>query len=213
MTMNALIVVDLQNDFVPGGALPVPHGDQIVPAVNRLQPHFPVIVATQDWHPATHVSFASNHPGRQAGEVIELDGLPQILWPTHCVQGTTGADFVPDLDRTRWDGVFVKGIDPQIDSYSGFFDNGHRQSTGLGDYLRERGVTDVYMAGLATDYCVKFTALDALELGFTTHLIEDACRGVNLQADDVQRSIDALRAAGADIVTSDQILRRGEVTR
>ena len=211
--MNALILVDIQNDFVPGGALAVPQGDQIVPVVNRLQPRFPVVVATQDWHPATHGSFAANHPGRQPGELIELNGLTQILWPTHCVQNTAGADFVPTLARTGWDRVFVKGTDPQIDSYSGFFDNGHRQSTGLCDYLRERGVTDVYVVGLATDYCVKFTALDALELGFKTHLIEDACRGVNLQAGDVQRAIDAMRTAGAEIVTSDQILKRAEVTR
>jgi nicotinamidase/pyrazinamidase len=209
--MNALILVDIQNDFIPGGALAVPEGDQVVPVVNRLQHRFPLVVATQDWHPATHGSFAANHPDRRPGEMIELNGLPQILWPTHCVQGTPGADFVPALDRAGWDRVFVKGTDPQIDSYSGFFDNGHRQSTGLGEYLRERRVTDVYVAGLATDYCVKFTVLDALELGFKTHLVEDACRGVNLQPGDVVQAVEAMQAAGAEIVASAAILERAEV--
>lgn len=210
--MNALILVDIQNDFVPGGALAVPQGDQIVPVVNRLQPCFDLVVATQDWHPADHCSFAASHPGRQPGESIELNGLPQILWPTHCVQEAAGTDFVPGLERDRWDRVFVKGTDPNIDSYSGFFDNGHRQPTGLGDYLRARGVTEVYVAGLATDYCVKFTALDALDLGFKTHLIENACRGVNLQPGDVQRAIEEMRAAGVAIITADEILKREQVT-
>lgn len=204
-SMNALILVDIQNDFVPGGTLAVPQGDQIVPIINRLQPCFDLVTATQDWHPANHGSFAANHPGRKPGEVIELDGLPQILWPVHCVQRTGGAEFVPGLDRKSWDRVFVKGTDAKIDSYSGFFDNGHRQATGLSDYLREKGVTDVYVAGLATDYCVKFTALDALKIGFKTHLIEDACRGVNLQAGDVQRAIDEMHAAGAAIISATKI--------
>ena len=210
--MNALILVDIQNDFVPGGALAVPQGDHIVSVVNRLQPCFDLVVATQDWHPADHGSFAANHPGRQMGELIKLHGLPQILWPTHCVQGTAGAEFVPGLDREAWDRVFVKGADPNIDSYSGFFDNGHRQPTGLGDYLRARGVTEVYVAGLATDYCVKFTALDARELGFKTYLIEDACRGVNLQPGDVQRAIEEMRAAGVAIITADEIINSEQVT-
>lgn len=205
--MNILILVDIQNDFVPGGALAVPQGDQIVPIVNRLQPHFDLVVATQDWHPADHGSFAANHAGRQPGDQIDLHGLPQILWPVHCVQGTPGADFVPGLDRERWDRVFVKGTDPKVDSYSGFYDNGHRQATGLGDYLHEKGVTDVYVAGLATDYCVKFTVLDALQLGFNVHLIEDACRGVNLEPGDVERAVQEMREAGAQITSSDDILR------
>src|SRR4051794_30877308 len=127
--MNALILVDIQNDFLPGGALPVPRGDEIVAIANRLQSRFDLVVATQDWHPAEHGSFASNHPGRQPGGLIELHGLPQVLWPAHCVQKSSGADFAPGLDRVRWDRVFLKGVDPAIDSYSGFFDNGHRQST------------------------------------------------------------------------------------
>jgi nicotinamidase/pyrazinamidase len=204
--MNTLILVDIQNDFIPGGALPVPEGDQIVPLVNRLQPCFDLIVATQDWHPADHGSFATNHSGRKPGELIDLNGLPQILWPVHCVQRTPGADFAPGLRRDQWDRVFVKGTDPQIDSYSGFFDNGQLQSTGLGDYLRQKGAQDVYVAGLATDYCVKFTVLDALKLGFKTHLIEDACRGVNLQPEDARDAIKSMKAAGAGIINASQVL-------
>lgn len=210
--MNALILVDIQNDFISRGALPVPDGGQIVSLVNRLQPHFDLVVATQDWHPGDHGSFAPQHPGKQPGEIIELKGLPQILWPVHCVQGETGADFVAGLDRTRWDRVFVKGTDPTIDSYSGFFDNGHLQATGLGDYLREKGVTDVYVCGLATDYCVKFTVLDALQLGFRAHLIEDASRGVDLQPGDVAAAIAAMRNAGAEIVTTQNILNNPPAT-
>jgi len=209
--VNALILVDIQNDFVPGGALAVPEGDAIAPLVNCLQPRFDLVVATQDWHPADHASFAANCPGRQPGEVIDLQGLPQILWPAHCVQGTPGADFASGLNRERWDRVFVKGTDPVIDSYSGFFDNGHRQATGLGDYLREKGVTDVYVVGLATDYCVKFTALDALQLGFRVHLIEDACRGVNLQPGDVDRAIAEMRGAGVRITHAAELLDRATI--
>jgi nicotinamidase/pyrazinamidase len=205
--MKALIIVDVQNDFLPGGALAVPDGDLVIPVINRLQPDFEVIVATQDWHPPDHGSFAANHPGRHPGEVIELDGLSQVLWPVHCVAGTVGAEFSPILERDRWACVFRKGTDRQIDSYSGFFDNGHRQSTGLGDYLRERGVETVYLAGLATDYCVKFTALDAVELGFKTCLIEDACRGVNLNAGDVDAALDECRRAGAVVLRSGVVMK------
>ena len=185
MSMDALVLVDIQNDFVPGGALAVPEGDQIVPLVNHLQQCFELIVATQDWHPPTHGSFASNHVGRKPGEVIDLHGLPQILWPAHCVQNTPGAALVPSLDQNRLSKVFQKGTHPEIDSYSGFFDNGRRSATGLGEYLRERGVTNLYLLGVATDYCVKFTALDARALGFTTFLVEDASRGVDLKPGDV----------------------------
>jgi nicotinamidase/pyrazinamidase len=200
--MNALILVDIQNDFIPGGALAVPEGDKIVPIVNELQPHFELIVATQDWHPPDHGSFAANHPGRRPGEVIDLNGLQQVLWPIHCVQDTPGADFVPTLKRDRWECIFHKGTDHGVDSYSGFFDNGHRHATGLGDYLRERGVDEVYVAGLATDYCVRFTALDARHLGFKTYLIEDACRGVNLRPGDVGKALQELREQGVDVIYS-----------
>lgn len=204
--MNALLLIDIQNDFLPGGALAVPEGDQIVPVVNAIQPRFDLVVATQDWHPADHGSFARQHADRAVGEVIDLHGLPQILWPAHCVQETQGADFPPALDRSRWARIFQKGTDGEIDSYSGFYDNGHRKATGLGDYLRAQGVTEVYLAGLATDYCVKFTALDARQLGFRTHLIADACRGVNLQAGDVERAIAEMEAAGVEITRSAALL-------
>jgi nicotinamidase/pyrazinamidase len=198
--MQALILVDLQNDFLPGGALAVPQGDQVLAPANALQQRFPLVVATQDWHPPDHCSFAANHPGRRPGEVIDLDGLPQVLWPVHCVQNTPGAAFAAALDTRRVEQVFRKGTDPRVDSYSGFFDNGHRRSTGLADYLRRRGVDSVYILGLATDYCVKFTALDSVSLGFDTWLIENACRGVNLRQGDDERAIAALREAGVHVV-------------
>lgn len=200
--MNALLVVDVQNDFCPGGALPVPEGDRVVEVINRLQPNFALVVATQDWHPASHGSFAANHPGRQVGEPINLNGLPQILWPVHCVQGTPGAELHPALDRSRIARVFPKGTDPGVDSYSGFFDNGRRASTGLGEYLNARGVTEVYVCGLATDYCVQATALDAVDLGFRVYLVADACRGVELRPGDVRRAVEEMRDRGVMVIHS-----------
>ncbi|MCI0723446.1 MAG: bifunctional nicotinamidase/pyrazinamidase [Acidobacteria bacterium] len=194
--MKALILVDIQNDFLPCGALAVPHGDEVIPVANEYQTRFDLIVATQDWHPADHQSFAANHAGKQAGDLIDLNGLPQILWPVHCVQGTRGAEFAAALKTEQWAKVFQKGVDPEIDSYSGFFDNGHRKDTGLASYLRDCGVHSVHILGLATDYCVKFTALDAVSLGFRTHLILDGCRGVNLQPNDDQRAVDEMKANG-----------------
>lgn len=201
--MNCLILVDLQNDFLPGGALAVPDGDAVIAVANQLQPHFPLVVATQDWHPANHGSFAVNHPGQKVFEQIQLNGLPQTLWPVHCVQGTHGAELAGSLHRDRIAKVFLKGTDPAIDSYSGLFDNGHRKSTGLGEWLKAKGVTDVLVCGLATDYCVKFTALDAVKAGFKTHLIEDACRGVNLGPNDVKQAIEEMKKAEVAITTSD----------
>jgi nicotinamidase/pyrazinamidase len=194
--MNALLIIDMQNDFCPGGALAVPEGDRIIPLVNDLQKKFDLVVATQDWHPANHGSFAANHPGRKPGEAIELAGLRQILWPVHCVQGTPGAELHPELERPAIERVFRKGEDLSVDSYSGFFDNDHRHATGLGEYLKDRGVASVYLCGLATDYCVKCTALDAVQLGFETFLIEEACRGVNLKPGDVERAIEEMAANG-----------------
>jgi nicotinamidase/pyrazinamidase len=205
--MKALILVDIQNDFLPGGALPVPRGDEVVPVANNLQDVFPFVVATQDWHPSNHGSFAVNHVGRKLFEQIDLNGLPQVLWPEHCVQNTTGAEFSAALRRDRITRVFRKGTDPAIDSYSGFFDNGHRKSTGLSEWLKEQGVTEVYVCGLATDYCVKFTALDALKEGFKTNLIEDASRGVNLQPNDVANAVEELRRAGVRILHSSDVLK------
>ena len=193
-------MVDLQNDFVPGGALSVPNGDQVIPIANKLQRDYSLVVATQDWHPPNHGSFAVNHEGKEPGDRILLDGIEQILWPLHCVQETPGADFVPALDRSRIDRVFQKGTDPRIDSYSALFDNAHRRSTGLAEYLQEQSVTDVYLLGLALDYCVKFSALDARRLGFNTYVILDACRGIALQPDDLEKALEEMRRAGAKIV-------------
>ena len=200
--MRALILVDLQNDFLPTGALPVPRGDEVIPVADRLLAKFDLVVATQDWHPPTHGSFASNQPGHKPGELIDLHGLTQVLWPEHCVQGTPGAEFVKGIDTRRITKVFQKGTDPTVDSYSGFFDNGHRKATGMGAYLKEKGVDEVFVLGLATDYCVKFTALDAVSLGLKTHVIEDACRGVNLKPGDVNRALEEMKQAGVWITHS-----------
>jgi nicotinamidase/pyrazinamidase len=204
--MKALILVDIQNDFLPGGALAVPDGDAVIPVANKLQAVFPLVVATQDWHPANHGSFAASHPGKKVFEQIELNGLPQTLWPVHCVQNTKGADLANALDRNRIAKIFPKGTDAGIDSYSGFFDNGHRKSTGLGEWLKVQGVTEVFVCGLATDYCVKFTALDAVGMGFKTHFIEDASRGVTLHPDDVKNAIDEMKRARIAIVQSADLL-------
>ena len=205
--MKALILVDIQNDFLPGGALAVPEGDKIIPTVNQLQAVFPIVVATQDWHPPDHGSFAASHPGRNVFEQVDLNGLPQTLWPVHCVQNTEGAELAVRLDREQIAKVFPKGTDAGIDSYSGLFDNGHRKSTGLGEWLKARGVAEVFVCGLATDYCVKFTALDAAQLGFRTHFIEDASRGVNLQPNDVKNAIEEMKRAGIAVVQSAELLR------
>jgi nicotinamidase/pyrazinamidase len=204
--MKALILVDIQNDFLPGGALAVPHGDKVIAIANKLQPLFPLVVATQDWHPPNHGSFAASHPGKNVFEQIELNGLPQTLWPVHCVQNTKGAELAAALNRDRIARVFPKGTDASIDSYSGLFDNGHRKSTGLGEWLKAQSVTEVYVCGLATDYCVKFTALDAVQFGFKTFLIEDASRGVNLQPDDVSKAIAEMKRAGVTVVQSTDLL-------
>ena len=203
--MTALIVVDVQNDFLPGGPLAVPDGDAVVPVINRIVERFDLVVATQDWHPPTHGSFAANHPGKRPGDVIDLHGLPQVLWPTHCVRGTPGADLAAALCGDRIEAIFRKGTDPAVDSYSGLFDNGHRRTTGLADYLRGRGVTAVAVCGLATDYCVKFTALDAVAEGFAVTLIEDATRGVNLQPGDVAAAVEQLRRADVRITHSSSL--------
>ncbi len=197
--MKTLLLIDIQNDFMPGGALAVSGGDEIIPLVNDLMPQFELIVATQDWHPAEHGSFAANHAGKSTFEPIDLDGLPQTLWPVHCVQNTDGALFAPGLNAGRINRVFTKGMNPRIDSYSGFYDNGHRASTGMGEWLKAQGVRELSIAGVATDYCVKFTVLDALKEGFRVNLIASACRGVNLQSGDVERALAEMQAAGAVI--------------
>jgi nicotinamidase/pyrazinamidase len=197
--MKALLIIDLQNDFMPGGALPIANGNEVIPIANRLMSEYDLVVATRDWHPAGHRSFASQHPGRHVGDRIELDGLSQILWPDHCVQGTPGAEFAPGLNTAGIDRVFYKGTDPNIDSYSAFFDNAHRRATGLELHLREHGVDELHVQGLATDYCVKFTVLDALQLGFNTVVLTQGIRGVEFESGDCQKALDEMRAAGAEI--------------
>jgi len=186
--MHALIIVDLQYDFLPNGPLEVPLGDEIIPEINRLQPEFDLVLATQDWHPAGHKSFASVHGGCQPFDVIDLEGLEQVLWPDHCIQGTSGAALTDQLDMRRIEAIFHKGTDTAIDSYSGFFDNGKRKNTGLAGYLRDRSVTAVSVCGLAADYCVHFTAMDALEQGFDTYVIEAAVRPIDASAYKEKRS-------------------------
>jgi nicotinamidase/pyrazinamidase len=200
--VKTLLLIDLQNDFLPGGALSVPEADAIIPVANTMIAEFDLVVVTQDWHPADHKSFAANHPGRAVFDVIDLDGLAQTLWPVHCVQNTGGALFAPELNTRRVARVFPKGTNPLIDSYSGFFDNGHRQSTGLADWLRERGAHHLCVAGVATDYCVKFTVLDALRESFRVTVKLAACRGVNLQPGDIGRAIEEMKAAGAEVAVS-----------
>ena len=200
---KALILVDIQNDFLPGGALAVPEGDMIVPLVNRIQEKFDLILATQDYHPANHASFAINHENKKPGEIIDLHGLAQVLWPAHCVQHSDGAAFGKDLDMARVTKIFYKGENPDIDSYSGFFDNGKRKKTGLAEYLKSKGVDTVYIVGLATDFCVKFTALDAVDLGFETYVIKDATRAINLQPGDFEASLKEMEKAGVKVIESE----------
>ncbi|MDA0315722.1 MAG: bifunctional nicotinamidase/pyrazinamidase [Bacteroidetes bacterium] len=204
-TDTALLLVDVQNDFLPGGALAVPQGDEILPVIASLQSQFEHLVATQDYHPVDHGSFAANHSGKNPGEWIELEGLPQILWPTHCVEGTFGADFPSTLDRSAWKAVFQKGRNPSVDSYSGFFDNARRGDTGLGEYLKNKGIARVFVCGLALDYCVKFTALDANSLGFETYVFTDATRAVNLHSKDGMRALEEFRAAGIICLESKEL--------
>jgi nicotinamidase/pyrazinamidase len=198
--MKALILVDIQYDFIPGGALAVTDGDKVVGVANEWMPKFEHVIATQDWHPAGHQSFASEHAGKNPGDLVDLHGLPQILWPDHCVQGSHGAEFVEELEFPPNLEVFQKGTNPEIDSYSGFWDNGRRANTGLGDYLKKLGITQVWVMGLATDYCVKFTVLDAVSEGFETFVIRDGCRGVNLSAGDDQKAFEEMERAGATLV-------------
>jgi nicotinamidase/pyrazinamidase len=204
--MKALILVDIQYDFCPGGSLAVPGGDEIIPLANRLQKKFDLIAATQDWHPRGHGSFASAH-GKPPYDVITIHDAPQTLWPDHCVQGTHGAELMVALEKNRIARIFQKGTDPSIDSYSGFLDADHRNSTGLADFLREHHVTRVYIAGLATDYCVKYTALDARRLGFEAYVVRDACRGVDLQPGDSEAALLEMKAAGVKIIRSSAILK------
>jgi len=207
MHKKALILIDLQNDFCLGGSLAVRGGDNVMPIANKLQVHFDPIIATQDWHPDDHLSFADNHVGRKIGEEIILENISQILWPKHCIQHTKGAEFHPDLDTKKITRIFYKGTEKKIDSYSAFFDNVHLRSTGLEEYLLNKNINEIYLMGLATDYCVKFSALDAKELGFNVYVIEDACRGVELKQGDIERAKIEMQERGVHFIQSEEILR------
>lgn len=203
--MRALLVIDIQNDFCPDGRLPVPGGDQIVPIVNRLSNAFEHVLFTQDWHPAGHWSFASSHQSRQPYDSIELAYGDQILWPDHCIQGSRGAEFHPDLDTTRGELIIRKGFRKEIDSYSAFFENDQETSTGLTGYLRERGIDTLYLAGLALDFCVHFSAVDGRKQGFDVVVIEDACRAIDTQG-SLDQAMSRMRESGAAFATADDVL-------
>ncbi len=203
--MKALIVVDMQNDFMPGGALPTKGADALVPVINGLMARFDVVLATKDWHPKDHYSFAINHPEYKVGDVIREGNIEQILWPVHCVQHTKGAEFVKGLQADRFDQVFHKGVDRMIDSYSTFFDNAHLRETGLAEYLRKRGIKEIALVGVATDYCVLYSVLDALKLGFQVTVIADGCRAINLRPNDGEEAFEKMIEAGAELVTADEV--------
>jgi len=195
---KALIVVDVQNDFCPGGALAVADGDQVVPVVNAMLPDFACKVFTQDWHPADHTSFASQHDGKAPFEMTTVSYGDQVLWPDHCVQGTTGADFHADLNVDAADLIIRKGFRPQIDSYSAFFENDQTTPTGLDGYLKTRGITSVALTGLATDFCVFYSAMDAVKLGYEVELVLEACRGIDMDG-SLTAAMDQMRAAGVKL--------------
>lgn len=203
-TKKALLIVDVQNGFCPGGNLPVPGGDEIVPLINSLtaSDSYDLVVASQDWHPAGHGSFASSHPGKTPFDMGELGGQPQVMWPDHCVQGTPDADFHPGLDMTKVAFVQQKGMDPKIDSYSAFRDNAADKTTGLAEYLQGEGVTHLDVCGLATDFCVKFSAVDAKAMlpGVEVTFLADASRGISPEG--VASAIDEMRAAGVVVISS-----------
>ncbi|WP_133137813.1 bifunctional nicotinamidase/pyrazinamidase [Legionella rowbothamii] len=201
--MKTLIILDVQNDFMPGGALAVPEGDVIVPVINQIMDHFDLIVATQDWHPQNHKSFASRHPGKKPFEKIQLHGIEQTLWPDHCVQGSKGAEFFPQLETAGIAAIFRKGMDPEIDSYSGFYENDHKKSTGLAAYLRAKGASELYFCGLCADICVYYSLKDAVHEGFKNYLIEDATHPLN--ADVFKRIRVELKQLGVELIKSAQL--------
>ncbi|WP_120503145.1 bifunctional nicotinamidase/pyrazinamidase [Sulfitobacter mediterraneus] len=196
--MKALIVIDQQNDFCPGGALAVPEGDQIVQGTNALMPEFDAVILTQDWHPAGHSSFASSHDGKSPYDVIDMPYGPQVLWPDHCIQGSIGAKFHMELQQDRADLIIRKGYNPAIDSYSAFFENDHKTATGLEGYLRTRGITELTMVGLALDFCVNFSAVDAANLGFDVTVRRDLCRAIDLDG-SLAAALEGMEKAGVTL--------------
>jgi len=202
--MKTLLIIDVQNDFCPGGALAVPGGDTIIPVINSLIPGFDAVIQTQDWHPEGHHSFASSHEGKDPYDTVEMDYGDQVLWPDHCVQGTRGAEFHPDLNTTKTEVIIRKGFRKEIDSYSTFYENDQKTPTGLTGYLRERGISEIYVAGLATDFCVKWSVIDGLKEEFTVHVIEDAVKGIDMDG-SVEQAWKEMKDAGAEITTTGKI--------
>ena len=201
--MKTLIIIDVQNDFMPGGSLEVPHGNMVVPVINKVQSYFDLVVATQDWHPKNHKSFASNHYGKKSFDKMVLNGVLQTLWPDHCIQGSSGAELHHDIDSNRIAAIFRKGMDPEVDSYSGFFDNNRQLCTGLAGYLKEKGTSEIYFCGLASDICVYYTILDSIQEGFSATLIEDASRPLYVKKfDDIKCEIAKL---GVHIINSSEL--------
>lgn len=203
--MKALLIVDLQNDFCPGGALEVPEGDEIVPTVNKLINTFDTVIQTQDWHPVDHSSFASVHDGKKPYDTIEVNYGEQVLWPDHCVQGSMGAEFHPELNILKTQVIIRKGFRKAIDSYSTFFENDQETTTGLTGYLNERGITDLYTVGLATDFCVKWSVLDGIDEGFNMYIVKDAVKGIDLDG-SLDVAWKEMKEKGVKIVTSDKLL-------
>ncbi|RKX84479.1 MAG: bifunctional nicotinamidase/pyrazinamidase [Spirochaetes bacterium] len=197
---SVLLVIDVQNDFCPGGRLAVKDGDRVVPFINEIMDKFGKVVATQDWHPEDHLSFASNHPGKEVMEIETIDGIEQVLWPDHCIQGTEGANFYPGLNIENISLILRKGMDKRIDSYSAFFENDKKTSTGLDGYLRNLHIDTVYLTGLATDYCVYYTAIDAVKLGYRTNLFIKGSRGVNFPEGNVERAVNDMKERGVKII-------------
>ncbi len=201
-----LLIVDVQNDFCPGGALAVSEGDEVVPVINTLAPLFPVVAATRDWHPEGHVSFASSHKGKSVYETVKTDGIDQVLWPDHCIRETGGAELHPDLKRSEINIILHKGTQIGLDSYSAFYDNDHRSSTGLDGYMKGLGLEKIFICGLATDYCVFFSAMDAASLGFETFVIRDASRGVDVPEGNIEKSASIMKEAGVRLIESTELL-------
>lgn len=200
MTKRCLLLIDLQNDFLPGGALAVPGGDQVISVANEMMRDFDVVIASQDWHPSNHGSFVSQHPDRKVGETFLWNGASQVIWPDHCVQGTYGAAFPPGLDVSKISRIITKGEDPNVDSYSAFFDNAKVRATRLPAHLQSLGIDVIHMMGLATDYCVRATVLDAMELGYRVTLHSKGCRGVDIRQGDCMKAIEEMTKKGAVVL-------------
>ena len=196
--MKTLVIIDVQNDFLKNGSLEVPSGNEVIEPINQIMKNYELVVATKDWHPLNHVSFASNHPGKKIGDVIKVDDLDQVLWPDHCVQKSKGSDFPATLNYEKINKVFCKGINSQIDSYSGFYDNAKIRSTGLSDYLKAKNVTSIDFVGLVTEYCVKFSVLDSIDENFKTRIILKGIKGINIK--ESNKALNEMKSKGVDLL-------------